>query len=189
MEMHLNAILLCTQTSAAVILPRPGHKFGPDGVQAPSRIAPVKQRQLTAEESTAAAAATEPTSGSASGVDTSGQATGLRQPPPTSSSSLPGAGGMAAKPDSGGLNSVFNAHARWTRAVIKLVKRRVMVTRFRLNQEAYRHRLGGGSVKMAHPVEGGSGAQEAVRPDTSKSDFKGQMQSMVAVKSNLIRCV
>ena len=73
--------------------------------------------------------------------------------------------------------------------MVKLIKRRVMVTRFRLNQEAYRHRL---EMQAQSRGFGGSSKIDALGAprtisEAGKLDFKRQLQSAVAVKSNLIR--
>lgn len=137
-----------SQTSAAVVMPRPSYRF-PCGLQAPPRIAPVKARPTVAT----------PTSGDGGNDVTASSATVQHAQQPS--------GG-----DSGSKTGSFeDRHSRWQHAMVKYIKRRIMATRFRLNQEAYRMRLKGGAKKI-----------EADR----EASARVKVASM-AFKSNLIR--
>ena len=118
-----------TQTSAAVVLPRPGYRFS-NGMQAPSKIAPVRARPL------------------ASALNPGGQPSATKGTGGGTASEEIGAAPLAGRNDGGSCSDFEGRHVRWQRALVKIIKRRIMAARFRLNQEAYRMRMMGGAKKL-----------------------------------------
>lgn len=177
------ATVVITNSSSAVLLPRPGHTFG-GGRRAPDKIAPIRPR---ADPAAAAPA------GSVVTLKTEARAAAPQKP-----ENVNGGAAAAASPSAAATaaatptqpratNDLTSPLVMWQRALVKHIKRRVLMTRFRLNQEAYRRRLATASSTTPQQQQ----AEQAAEKQLAESKYgirrNHSQQSTVAVKSNLIR--
>ena len=174
------ATVVITNSSSAVLLPRPGHTFA-GGRRAPDKIAPIRPRPDSAAAAPAGSVVALRTEARAAPQKPENVSGGAAEAPPSAAATAAAAPTKPRATSESGSSLVL-----WQRALVKHIKRRVLMTRFRLNQEAYRRRVATAGASTTPQQQ----ADQAAAKQVAESKYgirRNQIQSMVAVKSNLIR--